>query len=105
MIVQYEDVVKLVDLLRMKCPVDTGNLRDNGIGGVQVLPDNKGYIIQIGFPATKSGAPATEDYALFTEIKNKSSLGWVKASCELWATYIKPRLELQQEGGIDQDVL
>lgn len=105
MIVQYEDVVKLVDLLRMKCPVDTGNLRDNGIGGVQVLPDSKGYIIQIGYPATKSGAPATEDYALFTEIKNKSSLGWVKASCELWATYIKPRLELQQEGGIDQDVL
>lgn len=93
----------LVMRLRIACPVDTGNLRDNGVQAAQKIP--RGYVIQIGVPSTKLGAPATEDYALYTEVKNKSSLGWVKRSCKIWANHAQSLMSVHLEGSVNQDEL
>ena len=85
MILKRADADILVQHLKICAPVKTGNLRDNGIQSAQRLAGEKGYVIVIGIEETKGGAPATADYALYTEVKNKSSLGWVKHCCENWA--------------------
>ncbi len=103
MILTIADVDKLVSLLKIHAPVDTGNLRDNGIQGVQTV--TKGFVVQIGFESTGQGAPATEDYALFTEIKNRSSKGWVRACCQMWKQQMEAQLNMRMEGSVDQDVL
>lgn len=99
MILQRSDVEPLIVQLKNAAPVDTGNLRDNGIAGIQAVP--KGYIIQIGYPGTKSGAEPTQNYALFTEVKNKSSKGWVKRVLKAWARNIEPILNLRREDSVD----
>lgn len=99
MILQRGDVEPLITNLRNAAPVDTGNLRDNGIAGIQIVP--KGYVIQIGYPSTKSGAEPTEKYALFTEVKNKSSKGWIKNTLKAWARTIEPILNLRKEDSVD----
>ena len=38
MILRRQDADKLVDLLKMNVPVRTGNLKNNGIQGVQATP-------------------------------------------------------------------
>ncbi|MCM1130089.1 MAG: hypothetical protein NC310_00300 [Roseburia sp.] len=103
MILKRADADMLEHLLKRCAPVDTGNLRDNGIQSAQKIPG--GYVIQIGTEATETGAPATEDYALFTEIKNKSSLGWVKHCCENWANTMETILTIRKEGSVYQDDL
>lgn len=97
------DADKLVQILKVNAPVRTGNLRDNGIQSVQPLA--KGYLVQIGYPSTELGTPATEDYALFTEIKNKSSKGWVMRCCQEWKQMMETELNLRNEGSVDWDGL
>ena len=103
MILRRQDADKLVDLLKMNVPVRTGNLKNNGIQGVQATP--KGYIIQIGYPSNTLGDPATEDYAIFTEIRNRSSKGWIMRCCQTWKQMMEPELSLRKEGSVDQDEL
>jgi hypothetical protein len=98
-ILQRGDVEPLTIQLKNAAPVATGNLRDNGIAGIQAVP--KGYIIQIGYPGTASGAEPTQNYALFTEVKNKSSKGWVKRVLKAWARTIEPILNLRKEDSVD----
>ena len=101
MILERSDVEPLISQLKNRAPVDTGNLRDNGIAGIQVVP--KGYVIQIGYPSTKSGAEPTENYALYTETKNKSSIGWIKNTLKAWARTIEPILNLRKGDSVDGD--
>lgn len=99
MILQLSDIEPLITQLKNSAPVDTGNLRDNGIAGIQTIP--KGYTIQIGYPGTKSGAEPTENYALYTETKNKSSKGWVRRTLQSWARTIEPILNLRKGDSVD----
>lgn len=71
----------LIGYLKAHSPVDTGNLRDNGIQGVANIGQNL-WLLQIGYPAT-GGYPATQDYALFTQTIN-SSAGWVNRAINDW---------------------
>lgn len=71
-----EDMLRLEQILREMAPVDTGNLRDNGIGGAQAI--SCGWEIVIGGPA----AP----YA--PRIKNKGKPGlndWAYKACARWS--------------------
>jgi hypothetical protein len=99
MILKLSDVEPLIMQLKNAAPVDTGNLRDNGVDSVEVIP--KGYQIQIGFPGGKGGNEPTQNYALFTEIKNKSSKGWVRRTLQNWARTIEPILNLRKEDSVD----
>jgi hypothetical protein len=102
-VILYEqDALQLISLLKLAAPVRTGNLRNNGIAGVQIIP--QGYLIQIGYPETVESLPATEDYAAATELRNRTSKGWVKKTIQYWANNLKPLLETRYEGSVDYDI-
>lgn len=96
-------VRKLLPILKKYCPVDTGNLRDNGIQGVANIEPGL-WLIQIGYPATP-GYPATEDYALFTQIRNKTSKGWVTKALREWQQTYRNEINDYAERGLDDDNL
>lgn len=105
MILLNEDLVnKLIPILKEKSPIKTGNLRDNGIQGVLNIIPGKIALIQIGYPATP-GYPATEDYALYTQTKNKSSKGWVNNAINKWISKYQDQILNFVEAGVDADVL
>lgn len=93
----------LVTTLKLVAPVDTGNLRDNGIQGIANISNNL-YLCQIGYPAT-GGYPATEDYAIYTQTKNKSSKGWVNRAVNIWWQYNQRTIQNYIESGVDTDEL
>lgn len=93
----------LLTTLKAVAPVDTGNLRDNGIQGVANISGNL-WLLQIGYPAT-GGYPATEDYALYTQTKNKSSRGWVNRAINIWWTHNQNQIQNYIESGVDDDIL
>lgn len=84
-------VNKLLPILKAHAPVRTGNLRSNGIQGVANIGPNL-YLVQIGYPAN-GGYPATEDYALFTHNKNRTSKGWVTRAIDEWYNANKNEIE------------
>lgn len=102
MILYEQDALQLIALLKIAAPVRTGNLRNNGIAGVQIIP--QGYLVQIGYPESIGGLPPTEDYAAATELRNRTSKGWVKDTIQQWARQVKPILELRYEGSVDYNV-
>lgn len=102
MILYEQDALQLIALLKLAAPVRTGNLRNNGIAGVQIIP--QGYLVQIGYPESVGGLPPTEDYAASTELRNKTSKGWVKRTIQYWASNLKPLLETRYEGSVDYDI-
>ncbi len=82
MLLNSELVAKLIPILKQHAPVRTGNLRDNGVQGiVNVKPGL--YLVQIGYPAT-GGYVATESYAKYTHLKNRTSKGWVTRAINEW---------------------
>ncbi len=93
----------LLNYLKINAPVRTGNLKDNGIQGIANI-QNGLYLCQIGYPAT-GGYPATQDYALYTHVKNKTSKGWVTRAINEWIAHIRSELEEQLESGLDNDEL
>ena len=101
MILKRQDIDPLVMMFKNAAPVRTGNLKNDGIGGQSIGTIPNGFVFRIGFPSTKSGAVATEKYALFTEIKNKSSKGWVRKTLKNWANMMEPILNLRREDSID----
>lgn len=103
MILKYEDVLKFVEVLKMNVPVKTGNLRDNGIQGIQSIGPGK-WMVQIGYPEGKEGATPTEQYAWFTNYRNKSSFGWVDKSLRQWRVYTEQKLNLRKQQGVDANV-
>lgn len=100
MILRKSDITPLIVMFKFAAPVDTGNLRENGIGGQSISKIPNGFVFRIGFPATESGAKATEKYALFTEIKNKSSKGWVREVLKKWASMYQILLNQRKEDSI-----
>ena len=92
----------LIGYLKANAPVDTGNLRDNGIQGVANVGQNL-WLLQIGYPAT-AGYPATQDYALITQTIN-SSAGWVNRAIDEWFENNKDRLKNIEASGVDNDEL
>lgn len=101
MILKRSDVTPLITMFKSVAPVRTGNLKENGIGGQSISEIPNGFVFRIGFPSTESGAEATEKYAIFTEIKNKSSKGWVKRTLTEWSKIIEPILNLRREDSVD----
>lgn len=99
-----EDLLnKLIPILKKHSPVRTGNLRDNGIQGVLNIVPGKIAMIQIGYPATP-GYPATEDYAAYTQTRNRSK-GWVNRAIKEWADTYRDQILNFLEAGVDEDVL
>lgn len=92
MAVLNENLVnKLLPILKKYAPVRTGNLKSNGIQGIANIGPNL-YLVQIGYPAT-GGYPATQDYALYTHVKNKTSKGWVTRAINEWYQTNKEEIE------------
>ena len=90
----------LITTLKAHAPVDTGNLRDNGIQGVANIQPNL-WLLQIGYPAT-GGYPATNEYALYTQTINRSK-GWVNRAVNDWWKNNQSRINTYIESGVDED--
>lgn len=86
--------------LKARVPVDTGNLRDNGIQGVANVQPNL-WLCQIGYPAT-GGYPATNEYAAITQYVN-SSKGWINRAINDWWNESKPLIDNYIASGVDND--
>lgn len=102
MILEKQDVLVLASLLRNYAPVDTGNLRDNGIGGIQIIP--QGYLLSVGFPQAVGLFPPTDSYAAYTEYRNKTSKGWIKRTISIWSGLYAPIFQARNERGVDYDI-
>lgn len=90
----------LIGYLKAHVPVDTGNLRDNGIQGVANVRPNL-WLMQIGYPAT-GGYPATNEYALYTQTIN-SSAGWVNRAIDDWWKHNRNLMQNTIASGVDND--
>lgn len=101
MILKESDLLTLVNMLKANAPVRTGNLRNNGIAGIQIIPN--GYLLQIGYPESVGGLPPTDEYAAKTELVNKTSRGWVERTIITWKREIEPQLKLRYERGVDYE--
>lgn len=102
-ILNEQQLNELLNILKQHAPVRTGNLKNNGIQGIANI-QNGLYMCQIGYPAT-GGYPATEDYALYTHTKNRTSKGWITRAMNEWVSKLKSDLNNEIESGLDFDEL
>lgn len=102
-ILDEQQLNELLIILKNNAPVRTGNLRSNGIQGIANIKNGL-YMCQIGYPAT-GGYPATEDYALYTHTKNKTSKGWITRALNEWVSKLQSEFNNDIESGLDNDEL
>ncbi len=92
------DARKLVEILRANAPLDTGALRNHTIYAGSF---ENGFSVIVGSPGGIGREP--HKYAWFTEHKNKSSLGWIKKSCQIWANEMQIKYNALKFKDVDEE--
>lgn len=84
------DIDLLETVLKFYCPVDTGTLKNYGIQSFQISAGN--WELVIGIDINVNGRNPSE-YAIYTNLKNSTSIGWVDKAIKQWAQMIKNQKE------------
>lgn len=91
-ILSQQDLFRLCALLKQNAPYDTGALASS----VQWYPDpmesNKIHVV-VGVEGTIGGRDPSQ-YAEYTELKNKTSKGWITRTLQQWAEETKLKLDM-----------